>query len=516
MVFFPFSFVLLLASFLFINGVQYCAKFPGGNDDNILGYFTMKVNHGVASYSFSLDLSSFSDSTTCDLSNGLYYHLHTSWNTEDGRNSGLGSTDCGSTVTGGHYDPNLACSASSEEASGLCTALSRTSTLGYTYNCSSSVYSAGIYGQCEVGDLSGKFGIVYPSSNDRFVQPVAAHTDYQPPTIYNYLKNDNVAKMFSSIVFHCVDSSKTRLICGLLEEMEDDGVCGHSDATATTKVEMKKEASNKLKQQPLPKDNTNNNNKGQPAAEDNQKMFTSNRYSDTANVPSKSPSSGVHKPTWKPSFKPVESANIVRSLTKDPPPGSKGALSPPAMMASRPEAVVDVKHGGIAAVETDLVDESASAAATAQEAEVQAAEAAAKLKEEEEAAEEAAAAAAAEAEKLKEEEDAAAKEAAEKEEAEKKEKEEETAAAAAAAEAEKLKVEAEEEEEAQAEKEAEKAKEKELEEQAEAEAEEVSSRLQIYSLYTFPPSLTLPSTQLWEEEQERNVFDSFWCFHIIH
>ena len=339
------SLCLLLASFVYIiDGVQYCAKFPGEND-SVLGYFTMKVNHGVASYSFSLDLSSFSDSTTCDLTNGLYYHLHTSWNTDDGRNSGLGSTDCGSTVTGGHYDPNLACSASSEEASGLCTTLSRTSTLGYTYNCSTSVYNAGIYGQCEVGDLSGKFGIVYPTSNYRFVQPFAAHTDYQPPYIYNYLKNDNVAKMFSSIVFHCVDSSKTRLVCALLEEMEDGGVCG----TPSTTGEFKKVASaaekplkaavkssalpstegNKLKQPPLPKANINSN-KVQPA-DGNQQVFKSNRYQtvdsasgtsdntvNTVNVPSKSPSSGVHKPTWKPSSKPNEHHRVLTNKQNTP------------------------------------------------------------------------------------------------------------------------------------------------------------------------------------------------------
>jgi hypothetical protein len=39
--------------------------------------------------------------------------------------------------------------------------------------------------------------------------------------------------MFSSIVFHCVDTSKTRLVCGKLEEIGDDDVCGHADASAS-------------------------------------------------------------------------------------------------------------------------------------------------------------------------------------------------------------------------------------------------------------------------------------------
>ena len=225
------------------------------------------------------------------------------------------------------------------------------------------------------------------------------------------MKSDNVATMFSSIVFHCVDSSKTRLVCGLLEEMEDDGVCGHSDGALAVSLKIpppvktiSTKESMKVKQQiPLFKG-------GQ--AESNQKVFKSSRYADssvkTANAPSKSPSSGVHKPTWRPSFKPAETKYTTRSLTRDPPPGSKGALTPPVMAASRPETVVDVKHGGID-VDADVV------------AEIEAAEAAAKVAEEQAAAE------AAEAARLKEEEELAAQEAAEKEqeEAEEREKEEE-------------------------------------------------------------------------------------------
>ena len=104
----------------------------------------------------------------------------------------------------------------------------------------------------------------------------------------------------------------------------------------------------------------------------------------------------------------VDQNQFVRSLIRDPPPGSKGALTPPVMAASRPETVVDVKHGGID-VDADVV------------AEIEAAATAAKVAEEQAAAE------AAEAARLKEEEELAAQEAAEKEqeEAEEREKEEE-------------------------------------------------------------------------------------------
>ena len=284
--------------------------------------------------------------------------------------------------------------------------------------------------------------------------------------------------------------------------------------------------------------------------------------------PSKSPSAGLHKPTWKPSFKPVESADIialnprtiglggmkgenhkwdekeilhlipthnidekkivvtedvvadvtttdvvvtedvtvppvvdvtlndvitaftdptdavpvvstvdntadmvvaplVRSLTKSPPPGSKGALSPPAMLASRPEAVVDVKHGGIE-VDADVaaVIESAATKEAEEKAAEEAEEAEAKEKEEEEAAAKVAAEKAEEEEKEKEEEEEAEKE------AEAKEKEEEEAAAKEAAEKEE---EAEKEKEEEAEKEAEE-KAKAKEEEAEKEAAEKAAK----------------------------------------
>ena len=312
------SFVVI-ATLTTIKGTSFCAKFPGP-DQLIMGYFQMKVNHGVGSYSFSLDMSEFADATTCDLSNGLYYHLHTSWN-DDEKVSGLGSDDCSSTITGGHYDPNLACSASSQDAAGKCVALERTSDLGYSYNCSSSVYNAGIYAQCEVGDLSGKFGIVYPSPNYRFVQPFSAHTDYQPPYVSNYLKNDAVAQMFSSIVFHCVDSSKTRLVCAKLEEIDDDDICGHSDAsfTGSLKVPPQKTstavrvvatgatttaADEQVEAQPAVVQPPPVVGKAQSAAG---KVMKSGGK-DAAGMPTKSPSAGLHKPTWKPSSKPAEQA----------------------------------------------------------------------------------------------------------------------------------------------------------------------------------------------------------------
>jgi hypothetical protein len=205
---------------------DYCARFTS-SEGTQMGYFSMQIGDGQSSYSFNLDLSKFAAMTSCDLSQGLYYHIHSYWAIDD-KTSALGSTECGSTYTGGHYDPNLACSSSSQSASAECSLLGRTSNDGYTYNCTTANYQAGKYALCEVGDLSGKFGIVYGDKNNHFASD-GELVDYQPPYAANYMSSDNIATMWSSVIFYCVDSSKTRLACAKLIEV-DAGTCGHPQA----------------------------------------------------------------------------------------------------------------------------------------------------------------------------------------------------------------------------------------------------------------------------------------------
>lgn len=184
------------------------------DSDGAVGYFNMEIGNGQASYSYYLDLSEFS--TTCDLDLGLKYHIHTYWNYDD--DSTLSATSetegCVAAYTGGHYDPNLACSTSSQDVSELCLDINRTLSQEYIYGCSTTVYADGEYALCEVGDLTNKFGISYPSTGYIFSSS-SALIDFQPPYAANYLTEDQISRQWASIVFHCpADSS--RLVCAKL------------------------------------------------------------------------------------------------------------------------------------------------------------------------------------------------------------------------------------------------------------------------------------------------------------
>jgi hypothetical protein len=133
------------------------------------------------------------------------YHIHTTWNST--KNSAAGPIKCGSPVTALHYDPNLACGYASDP----CNKLNR---LADTYNCTPAVYNAGLYAQCQVGDLSGKFGAVKPVKG--IIQQLNPLLDYQPPYASNYLVGAAPSVAFSSVVFHCPVGG-TKLICAKLQ-----------------------------------------------------------------------------------------------------------------------------------------------------------------------------------------------------------------------------------------------------------------------------------------------------------
>ena len=96
------------------------------------------------------------EAESCTIENGLVYHVHSFWNNATTTSSA--NSFCGPTYTGGHYDPSLACSSTSEDAKGLCTALGLTADQGYEYPCNSEDFADGNMAKCEIGDLSGKFG----------------------------------------------------------------------------------------------------------------------------------------------------------------------------------------------------------------------------------------------------------------------------------------------------------------------------------------------------------------------
>ena len=151
-------------SYIFPNG--FVSNFDSIDTGGVSGVFQYYVNkYGQGEYSWDLTMDSnfeFSAAAVtagCSMSNvktnGLKYHIHTYWT-----NTTASSNQCGTATTGteNHYDPYLACSASSQYINSLCVNTSRTAAKGYTYGCNPTVYANGSYALCEVGDISSKFG----------------------------------------------------------------------------------------------------------------------------------------------------------------------------------------------------------------------------------------------------------------------------------------------------------------------------------------------------------------------
>ena len=185
------------------------------------GYFQMSMELGSSHYSFNIDLSKFDfdealgvgKKDSC-IEKGLKWHLHTNWNTTESSDFGK-SCD----ATGGHYDPNLACSPSSESAATLCPLISRVSPT-YTYSCSKNFYDSMLYSYCEVGDFSGKFGNALQTSDASLqFSSNGNYDDYQPPygTNFEHSWPPNSIK-WSSIVFHCSDSTNAKVVCAKLKQ----------------------------------------------------------------------------------------------------------------------------------------------------------------------------------------------------------------------------------------------------------------------------------------------------------
>lgn len=198
---------------------QYCATVRSYESNQASGYFAMEITQGQALYQFKLNLTSYQSLANCDLSNGLEYQLYTYW-LNSSVSSSAGSTYCGSAFTGGHYDPDYACSAYSQNINSGCVQLQRVAANGYTYKCNATEYATGNYEECEVGDLSGKFGTVYPiDGSSIFISDV--FTDYFPPYITNYLASEkNSPNMWSSVVFQCGSSAETKLVCAKLSSSD--------------------------------------------------------------------------------------------------------------------------------------------------------------------------------------------------------------------------------------------------------------------------------------------------------
>jgi hypothetical protein len=216
------SFVLLAVSALLLVSVatcqNFCAKvYIGQNNSmagNSSGYFWMSLFEGTGLYHFDVNLNSVRN---CDFSMypNVAYHIHTNLVNDSTKTPARSCSNAGY-----HYDPNLACGKDSAARETYCPALNRTHDQGYNYTCSSGLQVSTYLlpnGQCEVGDLSGKFGkIVFGA--DRVARSVANLTDALPPYVMNFrLPTPNFSAPWVSIVFHCGDPDATKIACGDFE-----------------------------------------------------------------------------------------------------------------------------------------------------------------------------------------------------------------------------------------------------------------------------------------------------------
>jgi hypothetical protein len=215
--------VILLVGVLAIDEHVYTATFDR-DFSGVSGSFTMRVTNSSMTYSYALDFTEFN--TTCDITGGLVYHIHSFW-----RNTTASSSNvCGDAVTGGHYDPYLACAPVSQAAKDLCVNLSRTAAQGYTYNCNPSMYSAGHHYACEVGDLSSKFGWMKPVSTNT-LRYEGSQYDPSPPMTPNFKQPaSGIATEWASLVVHCPKDS-ARMVCA---SFEFQGIQASADTSETS------------------------------------------------------------------------------------------------------------------------------------------------------------------------------------------------------------------------------------------------------------------------------------------
>lgn len=247
---------LLLIYFLIFIGVEgnlngsFVATFSPLSTGGVKGYFQYNVNSWlVGTYSWNLDLNNFiipasaaAVGCTQDIiqREGLLYHIHSYWTNSSYDSSNI----CGSGTTGpqGHYDPYLACSTTSQSyGDSLCAKLDRVPS-SYSYNCTNSVYSSGRVAQCEVGDLSGKFGPMISVSSTNLTFISNGIIDVNPPPAVYYANTDTVSVApWESIVFHCKvpGISAPRLFCARLvyqdstpSSNDDDDVKSPSPSTS--------------------------------------------------------------------------------------------------------------------------------------------------------------------------------------------------------------------------------------------------------------------------------------------
>jgi hypothetical protein len=216
--------ILAITLILVASDQTYCGIFDAASSEGADGYFRIILSDDNAAYRMELDLSEF-DTSACTEDSSLTYAVFSYWNSST--LNGAGDTFCSESNTGLHYDPTFACSTYSQGRSTDCAELGRTVADGYKYNCTTAVYSAGDFDQCEIGDLSSKFGTIGASTTRDDTYAYGA--DYSLPLTYDYWKLFEAdyqkattdSGMWSSIGIGC-NGGSTRLLCAKL--VATDGV----------------------------------------------------------------------------------------------------------------------------------------------------------------------------------------------------------------------------------------------------------------------------------------------------
>ena len=139
----------------------------------------------------------------------LSYHLHTKWALDEDYAIGA---DCGPDYTGGHYDPYFTCGPATAVSDEICSAIYGEDP---NYTCSTA-YADSEYAECEVGDLSGKYGALTvldgKAADSPPGDPVAA-LDYQ---YVDRNSDSDDPEIFASVVFHNAVAGAPRVLCGRL------------------------------------------------------------------------------------------------------------------------------------------------------------------------------------------------------------------------------------------------------------------------------------------------------------
>lgn len=227
--------MMLIASILTLQLVKetvaieyYCGNIAAEEAGGAFGHFALSIqDDGTGSVNLEVDLNGIDKSVqqSCDLSQGLSVHIHGTWE-NNALNSGSGGLTCGLGKTSNHYDPYLGCSPKSNnqdsgdtsKPSGLCHNANKgypsTSKVPYVYGCNKAAF-ASKKEVCEVGDITGKFGILLPlNATNNLVFKLSTTIDNYPLLKDDYLSHD-LTRGWASVVLHCAGGTAKgkRLVC---------------------------------------------------------------------------------------------------------------------------------------------------------------------------------------------------------------------------------------------------------------------------------------------------------------